>query len=173
MQAQGNLIQATGGTRAKTAHQRSPKWGRDGPAPVSLLCSLRVGVPQGQHGFSTTLKWILKQQSAHCPPSRKFSLKESSKWPLPLATRVGQEKFCIHNKRQNIEEGRDLGPSSSRSGKIMATTGHSKVRSRLQVGPEGKAPTPTQGPILTLVSGSVTVNTVGCSSLQAFLSWFR
>lgn len=34
---------------------------------------------------------------------------------LPLAIRAGQEKFRVNNKRQNIEHGRDLDPSSSKN----------------------------------------------------------
>lgn len=34
-----------------------------------------------------------------------------------LATILGQEKFSVNNKRQNIEQGRDVGPRSSRSSK--------------------------------------------------------
>lgn len=78
-----------------------------------------AGAAQGQCGLSTAVKWILPQQSAHYTlhSFQSSLLKEDLSGAFPLATRAGQGKLSVNNKRESIEQSMDLGPRNSRRSK--------------------------------------------------------
>lgn len=96
-------------------------------------------------------------------------LKENLNGTFLLGARVGQGKFSVSNKRQNIEQSMDLGPSNNNN--KTATTGCSKVTQccsryahSLQLGLEGKPRARVS--VLTLFSVSVAMDSLHPSLLS-------
>lgn len=110
------------GRKEQRRHQRRPA-----PGLPAVLCPW-LGAARGQRGLSATLSGLClsSQLSALCPESAL--LKEALSAALPWVPRVGREKFRVNNKRQTIEHGRGIGPSSRRSRKARAAAaGHSRA----------------------------------------------
>ena len=148
------------GAPAKAAHPRSPKWGRSGQAPAPPLCWGTVWL---QHVEVDSAAAVSLLHSTLLPQSP--FLKENLSGTFLLGARVGQGKFSVSNKRQNIEQSMDLGPSNNNNkekqqqqGVVKWPSAVADVHTACSWGWKGSPRAPVS--VLTLFSVSVAMDSL-------------